>query len=209
MRKNNMNQPSSIGWKFDAKRHFLIAMLICGPVLAYAQQPPNGGSPCPTGMIPGYGKCYSPSDPELYGPSEQRQRNTRPSDTANRGDGWLRYETGKWSESYGAFADNGKGVAGAGGRSEDSTSAQAARNEALRDCGQQDCKIRIEVRNGCWAAAYGKSSTYYFRAEVDMSVADPKTLGLKVAASKALAMCKSAGDVNCEVRNTSCSLPSR
>jgi len=200
---------TSIRWKFDMKRLFLVSMLMWGPVLAYAQQPPNSGSPCPPGMIPGYGKCYSPSDPDLYGPNEQRQRSARPNGAANHGDGWLRYETGKWTESFGALADDGRGVKGSSGRSEDSTSAQAARKEALRDCGKQDCQIRIEVRNGCWAVAYGKSSTFYFGTEIDMVGADPKTAGLKLVSSQAMAMCKQAGDVNCEVRNTSCSLPSQ
>lgn len=208
MSKKNANK-FSFEWRFDAKRLSPVLVLMWIPVLAYAQQPPNNGSPCPPGMIPGYGRCYSPTDPDRYGPNEQQQRRARPNGTANRGDGWIPYETGKWTESYGAYADNGKGEKGAGGRSEDSQSAQAARNEALRDCGQQDCQIRIEVRNGCWAVAYGKRSTYYFGTEVDMNGADPKTQGLKAVASKALAMCKSAGDVNCEVRNTSCSLPSR
>ena len=180
------------------------------PALASAQTYPCAG-PGPgermVGMTQGgLGVAASPlcMREDSEGPPSQKS-GAKP---ANHGDGWLRYETGKWTESFGALADDGRGVKGSSGRSEDSTSAQAARKEALRDCGKQDCQIRIEVRNGCWAVAYGKSSTFYFGTEIDMVGADPKTAGLKQVSSKAMAMCKQAGDVNCEVRNTSCSLPS-
>ncbi len=202
-------------WRSGMSKYLPISFLllfgsIAAPVYAQMGMAPGGGMMqfpgCPPGLAPGQPGCGGQIDDDA--PPSRRTGPTNPSGP-NHGDGWLRYETGRWEESYGAYADNGYGAKGAGGRSEDSRNAVAARKEALRDCGQPDCKIKVEVRNGCWAVAWGKRNAYYVGIEdVDMSPADPKTLGLKAVESKALGMCKKAGDVNCEVRNTSCSLPS-
>ncbi|QWP78726.1 DUF4189 domain-containing protein [Lysobacter sp. K5869] len=191
----------------------LLAALLLGLPFAALAQPTNQSGVlqfpgCAAGVAPGQPGCGGVED-EDPAPATRKGAANAQRNTTGAGDGWLPYETGEWTESYGAYADDGKGEKGTGGRSEDSRSAAAARNEALRDCGRDDCEIRIEVRNGCWGVAYGRKGVYYYRTGVDMKAADPKTLGLKTVEREALSVCKKAGDLDCSVKNTSCSLPSR
>ncbi|WP_081084458.1 DUF4189 domain-containing protein [Burkholderia territorii] len=194
------------------KNFLYIVLLSVLPSITFAQPTSQGGvlqfPGCAAGSVPGQPGCGGVPDDDEFSPSMRQRSPSAARQVPESGSGALRYETGVWEESFGAFADDGKGLKGNGGRSEDSSSAMAARNEALRDCGHEDCKIRIEVRNGCWGVAYGKRSTYYYRTIADMNAHDPKKLGLQTVERGAMNLCKSAGDVDCSVRNTSCSLPS-
>lgn len=94
--------------------------------IAYAQS-----SPCPPGMIPGPGRCYSPTeDMTIESPPEYEDR-------------------------YGVIAFQDLAFGNAATASIGERSIERAKEIALRECGE-GCRIVYEVRNQCMAAAQGK-----------------------------------------------------
>lgn len=138
------------GWRSDMKLSIPILLtFICMAFSASGQQPPSNGSPCPTGMIPGYGRCYSPTDPELNG---QMVKPASP----------------LWQDRFGAIAldvDTGSigWVSGARSRRE-------AANAAIADCGGGGCEVHMEGRNTCLAVASGGRTG--FARDVNVKVAE-------------------------------------
>lgn len=93
---------------------------------AYAQS-----TPCPQGMIPRPGRCYSPTeDMTIESPPEYEDR-------------------------YGVIAFQDLAFGNAATASIGERSIERAKEIALRECGE-GCRIVYEVRNQCMAAAQGK-----------------------------------------------------
>lgn len=163
------------------KRLILILVFACSSFAAHGQQPPNSGSPCPPGMIPGYGTCYSPSDPDRDGQSTQNVRRIGP----------------RWQDRFGAIAVDSK--TGSAGWMSNARSKQDAYKGAIDDCGGGGCEVRIQVRNGCVAAAWGGGiSSYAAKAS------------LQEAEAVAMGKCKNNGTgAVCKLQYSACSLPVR
>ena len=120
------------------KRQIFIMLVIVGvSCAANGQQPQNSGSPCPPGMIPGEGGCFSPTDESRLGSGAQTPT----------------YRGPLWQDRFGAIANSPTSTAG--GVAQNMKSARAARKKALSDCGARDCEVRIEGRNSCLATAWG------------------------------------------------------
>lgn len=165
------------------KRLILMLVLACSSFAAHGQQPPNGGSPCPPGMIPGYGKCYAPNDPDRFYRGSEVDRPA--------------YTGSLWQDRYGAFAVDS--ATGSYGYSASASSKKAAFKAAIDDCGGGGCKVVTWVRNGCLAVASGTTSSYVIRAD------------LKQAEAGAIERC-SKNDVDgaaCKIIYSACSLPVR
>ena len=131
-------------------RLVFLVVLGCCSYFAYGQQPPGNGSPCPAGMIPGYGKCYSPTDPELDQPSDESSGPI-------------------WQDRFGAFAVDP--TTGSYGYASGISSKKGAFKAAIADCGGGGCAVTSWVRNGCLAAASGGISSYVARADLKQAEA--------------------------------------
>ncbi|WP_179235914.1 MULTISPECIES: DUF4189 domain-containing protein [Burkholderia] len=91
-----------------------------------------------------------------------------------------------------------KGILGASKDQPDRALAEVA---ALRDCrlkGGTDCTLQISYGNGCVAMVVGDRAM-----NMNSGITDDD------AAQKGLEMCRAAGDSNCRVYYSACSLPQR
>lgn len=158
----------------------MLILLICSAPAAHGQQPPNNGSPCPSGMIPGEGGCFSPTDDSRSGQGSSTSAYTGP----------------LWQDRYGAIAESESTVAA--GVAQNLSSKRAARKAALQDCGKSDCKIKLEVRNSCLATAWGGGVSGY-ATKTD----------LRAAEAVAIDSCVGNGGSDCKVQYSACSLPLR
>lgn len=136
---------------------------------------------CPPGMIPyGAGVCgYDQSD-------QPAQQAPLPSPT-------------RWRPMYGAIALYApKGVLGSAANLPNQSEANVA---AIQDCrakGGTDCKIELSYGNECAAMVVG---------DPGYNVTPGETMD--IAQKKAMRLCTDAGDKNCHVYFTACSLPKR
>lgn len=161
------------------KRMVWLSVLLCGSYAAYGQQPPGSGSPCPAGMIPGEGGCFSPTDDSRFGQSSSAPAYTGP----------------LWQDRYGAIALDS--ATGSIGWTSGAKSKKEAYRAAIADCGGGGCKIQAEGRNTCLAAAWGGAGG--FAADSNQQKAE----------TIALNNCKEFGGKNCKVQYSACSLPVR
>ncbi|MBS0215811.1 MAG: DUF4189 domain-containing protein [Proteobacteria bacterium] len=162
------------------KQLILMLLLACSSFAAHGQQPPNSGSPCPPGMIPGYGTCYSPSDSDRY--SNQPQSPVR--------SGAL------WQDRFGAIASDSK--TGSIGWASNARSKKEAHKAAVEDCGGGGCQVKADGRNTCLAEAWGGGVSGYGTG-----------INLQRAEEDALSNCKSGGGSACKIDYSACSLPVR
>ena len=162
------------------KRIVLLMLMVLCSLTVYGQQAPNGGSPCPPGMVPGYGTCYSPSDPARYGGEPQAPSLAGP----------------LWQDRFGAFAVDS--TTGSYGYASGVSNKKAAFKAAIDDCGGGGCEVVSWARNGCLVAVSGGSSSYAVRAD------------LKQAETAAMDRCsKNGADSACKIIYSACSLPVR
>ncbi|MGG6461349.1 DUF4189 domain-containing protein [Solilutibacter silvestris] len=161
------------------KRLILMLMFACSSFAAHSQQPPNGGSPCPPGMIPGYGKCYAPNDPDRFyqGPEVEKPGYSGP----------------LWQDRFGAIALDSE--TGSIGWASGAKSKKDAAKAAIADCGGGGCKIKAQTRNSCLATAWGDGVSGF--------AGDPD---IRKAEAMALSNCGNAG---CKIQYSACSLPVR
>ncbi|HHV7522083.1 TPA: DUF4189 domain-containing protein [Burkholderia orbicola] len=157
----------------------LLSVLACGSI-AQAQ------TACPPGMVP-YGTAQ---DQSVCGadPNAQQQYPGQSSAPSVR-----------WASSWQALAtDTPKGILGTSKDQPDRALAEVA---ALRDCrlkGGTDCTLQISYGNGCVAMVVGDRAM-----NMNGGITDDD------AAQKGLEMCRAAGDSNCRVYYSACSLPQR
>ena len=154
----------------------LVLALLSVSFVAHAQSGVMQAPGCPPGVAPGDGGCGGGNG------------NGAPSTTPA-------YTGPLWEDRYGALANDGNG---AGGIARNMKSKRAAKQEALRDCGNSNCKIKVSVRNGCLAATWGGGVAAY-------GVGDD----VKGAENNALTDCKKGNEANCTVTYSACSLPVR
>lgn len=104
---------------------------------------------------------------------------------------------GHWVTMWGALATDGaRGVLGAANNMADQQSAEANALAQCRSNGGNPCVIDASYANQCTALVTGDK---IFNVHVGKTEQE--------AASKGLAKCKSAGDANCRVYFSACSLP--
>jgi hypothetical protein len=141
---------------------------------------------CPPGMIP-YGTAQ---DQSVCGPDPSAQS---PEQSAPA------QPTVRWAANWQAIAtDTPKGILGT---SKDQANRQLAEVAALTDChakGGTDCTIQISYGNGCVAMIVG-----------DRGMNTNGSITEDDAIQKGMKMCSSAGDTNCHVYYSACSLPQR
>lgn len=155
-------------------RVLLLAVLLLS-IEAHAQ---SGGSPCPPGMIPGASRCY--------GPNELPQQSNSP----------YTYTGPLWQDRYGAVAESDS--TSAAGSAQNMSTARAAQKKAMSECGAKDCRIRMQVRNGCLASAWGGGvSGFVSRGNLQAAEAD------------AISNCQRKGGADCKIQYSACSLPVR
>jgi hypothetical protein len=143
---------------------------------------------CPPGLIPyGAGVC-GPDQGQNQNQGAQRQIPIAPPT--------------KWADTWGAIAlylpegANPKGVLGAATLL---PSQSAAKQFALQDCqakGGLDCKIKFVYRNECAAIVAGHPG---------YNIADGGTP--EAAEAKGMKVCTDAGNTNCHVYYSACSMP--
>lgn len=149
-------------------RFLLMVILLIGSFSVHAQVQAPG---CPPGVVPGQPGCGGSDEDSSYrGPI--------------------------WQDRFGAIATSSTTTAG--GVAANMSTARAARKKAISDCGASDCKISMETRNGCLAAAWGGGIAGYGR-DAD----------LRSAEAAALESCKSGGGTDCKIDYSACSLPVR
>lgn len=163
------------------KRLVLMLILMFISSLAYSQQPPNTGSPCPPGMIPGYGKCYAPDDPDRFDRGSEVEKPA--------------YTGPLWQDRYGAIASDSK--TGSIGWFSNAKSKREAVKAAIEDCGGGGCEIKAQGRNTCLASAWGGGISGYGAAAK-----------LQLAEKQALENCMNGGS-ECKITYSACSLPVR
>ncbi|QVX40699.1 DUF4189 domain-containing protein (plasmid) [Ralstonia solanacearum] len=157
----------------------LLGVLACGSI-AQAQ------TACPPGMIP-YGTAQNQS---VCGADPNAQQ---------QGPGQSAAPSVRWASNWQALAtDTPKGILGI---SKDEPNRALAEVAALRDCrakGGTDCTLQISYGNGCVAMVVGDR---LMNMNGGITEDDATQKGLK--------MCRGAGDANCHVYYSACSLPQR
>ena len=142
---------------------------------------------CPPGMEEyGAGVCGCSQSEE---PAQQIPQQQLPQPPATR-----------WASRWGAIATDGPG--GSFGSAVDKSSRRGAESAAISDClskrGSPNCKIEVSYANGCGVMTVGdKMHNSNYGSTVEE------------ATQKGMAMCRSAGDTNCHVYYSACSLPVR
>ena len=153
----------------------LILMLSLASFTAWAQSGVIQAPGCPAGVAPGQPGCGGGGS----GANSQPQVYTGP----------------LWQDRYGAVASDRKS---AGGVAQNMDSARAARKRALQQCGNQDCKVKIVVRNACLAVAWGGGVSGYGNGG-----------SLAMAEEDAFKNCRASGGSDCKLDYSACSLPMR
>lgn len=142
---------------------------------------------CPTGMIPASGTNINsciPIPPGYY----QNQQSSSPQAPPER-----------WIDHWGAIATYEPN--GSLGIAENMPSQESAENLALEDCRAKHaskCEVQLSYRNQC--AAMVVSDGGY-------NVTPATTID--AATEKGMDICRKAGDSNCHVYYSACSLPQR
>lgn len=154
-------------------KFLLMMLLLFGSFAAHAQVQVPG---CPPGVVPGQPGCGGSDEDSSVAST---------------------YKGPVWQDRFGAIAASSTTTAG--GAAANMSSARAARNKALRDCGVRDCKVRIEARNSCIATAWGGGISSF--------VAKPNQ---QEAESAVMEQCSKNGtNAKCTLDYSACSLPVR
>jgi hypothetical protein len=162
-------------------RLLLAIALLCSSFIAHAE---NG---CPSGMIP-----YSGTDTSSCGPIPPGYYQN------NQGQ---RTPPIRWISKWGALATDTDTGFGSVGVAANFYSKGEAESEALSDCkarGGVNCKLQNWYSNGCVAMIMGKTG---------FNVGSKSTLNETIESG--MKICKDAGDSNCHVYYSACSLPER
>lgn len=162
-------------------RFLLATILLLISVVAKGQGCPNGSVALPTGA------CGSQADA-----NEMRQSDY----DARVAERMRDLNAPRWEDRYGAIASDVK--TGSIGWVSASRSKREARKAAIEDCGGGGCKVVMEGRNTCLAAAWGGGAAGYAGA-----------VGLENAELSALGTCKKTGGTDCKITYSACSLPVR
>lgn len=165
--------------KLTLSRCLMSVVLAVPAGFAYAE---NG---CPAGFEP-TGAAPSPQDPVGCRPTQGYDQ--QPAALQHR-----------WASLWGAIATDGPG--GSFGASTNSATPQIAKTTALANCrakkGSTACSIDLSYGNGCGAMVIGDETH---------NSQNGNTIDLAI--QTAMKVCK-AGDTNCHVYYSGCSLPIR